>query len=108
MAKGNEAKNFILNKLQECFGEDFLGESNKKYYVLAPEDGNKIQIAITLTCPKTEAVNFTAVPTTSASTPARGKRATCAWDEDIVPQEIIELTQEEKDNIEKLKKEFNL
>lgn len=54
MARGQEAKNAVIQKIIAAFGEDYLGtEDNKKYYVLAPEDGQKIQVAISLTCPKT-------------------------------------------------------
>ena len=52
MAKGNEAKSLLIQKLQEAFGEDFIGEVDKKIYVWSKEDGQKMQIAISLTCPK--------------------------------------------------------
>lgn len=52
MAKGAEAKAYVANKLAEAFGEDYIGEVDKKYYVWAYEGGEKIQIAIAMTCPK--------------------------------------------------------
>ena len=53
MAKGAEAKANVVKKLQEAFGADFVGEYDKKIYVWAQENGEKIQIAISMTCPKT-------------------------------------------------------
>lgn len=53
MARGSVAKENIINKLAETFGENFIGEVDKKIYVWADDGGEKVQIAITLTCPKT-------------------------------------------------------
>ena len=58
MAKGSIAKEAIVRKLAEAFGEDFLGEYDKKYYVKAKENGQYVQIAISLTCPKTPVESF--------------------------------------------------
>ena len=52
MAKGAEAKANVVKKLQAAFGADFVGEYDKKVYVWAMENGEKIQIAISMTCPK--------------------------------------------------------
>lgn len=54
MARGNDAKLEVINRLQEAFGADWIGEVDKKYYVWANENGERLQIAITLTCPKTQ------------------------------------------------------
>lgn len=51
-AKGTEAKANVVKKLQEAFGVDYVGEFDKKVYVWAKEGGEKVQIAISLTCPK--------------------------------------------------------
>lgn len=55
MAKGAIAKTEVENKIRNAFGKDFIGvdTSNKKLYVQAEEDGEMIQVAITMTCPKT-------------------------------------------------------
>ena len=53
MAKGQEAKEYVAKKLKEAFGEDYIGEVDKKYYVWSYEGGQKMQIAIAMTCPKT-------------------------------------------------------
>ena len=62
MAKGNVAKQLVVNRIQKAFGEDFIGEVDKKIYVWSEENGEKMQVALALTCPK--------VPV-SAPTPAK-------------------------------------
>lgn len=52
MAKGTIAKNEVIKKIQSAFGADFIGEYEKKIYVWAKENGERVQIAISLTCPK--------------------------------------------------------
>ena len=54
MAKGANAKNVVMNKIAMAFGADYIGEVDKKVYVWADDGGEKVQIAITLTCPKTQ------------------------------------------------------
>ena len=56
MARGIEAKQYIINKLKETFGDDYLGENGGKYYISAPDDGSNIQMAITITCPAKEVI----------------------------------------------------
>ena len=53
MAKGSQAKIFVGNKLKEIFKEDYIGELNGKHYIYAKDGGEKVQLAISLTCPKT-------------------------------------------------------
>ena len=52
MAKGNIAKENIVKVLEQAFGDDYIGEFDKKYYVWADDGGNRVQISIALTCPK--------------------------------------------------------
>ena len=52
-AKGSIAKQVVVEKLQKAFGNDFIGEYNGKYYIWVEENGQMIQIAVALTCPKT-------------------------------------------------------
>ena len=52
MAKGAQAKEYVTKKIAEAFGADYVGEVDKKLYVWAQENGEKIQIAIAMTCPK--------------------------------------------------------
>jgi hypothetical protein len=52
MAKGTIAKQTIANKIKEIFGADYVGESAGKHYVWVNDGGEKVQIAISMTCPK--------------------------------------------------------
>ena len=93
MAKGSLAKDRVTTKLQEVFGADFIGVYDKKLYVWAQDEGEKVQIAISLTCPKNPvAVN---TPTVAGGFDFSG-------DNDVVAPSTFtpaEITQEEKDNI---------
>lgn len=63
MVKGAVAKQVVTNKIADTFGADYIGEVDKKLYVWADENGEKVQIAIALTCPKVQ-VETGAAPTT--------------------------------------------
>lgn len=73
MAKGNIAKEQVTKTIINAFGDSFVGISDKKIYVEAIENGEVVQVAISLTCPKTPieknsinavpAVNSTQIPT---------------------------------------------
>lgn len=53
MAKGNEAKERLINKFIETAGDNYLGMFDKKYYFLSSENGEQVQVAVSMTCPKT-------------------------------------------------------
>ena len=94
MAKGAVAKSKIAEKLKGLFGENYVGESGGKYYVWENDGGEKVQIAISLTCPKNpigtvdmnsafgDGIDFDAAP---AAAPVK-----------VAPTEI---TEEEKSNL---------
>lgn len=92
-AKGSIAKAEVTKMIQDVFGENFLGEFDKKIYVQVPENGEMVQIAIALTCPKT--------PVTISSGPVvKGDRIDFD-SEPVVSAPIIkaEITAEERENI---------
>lgn len=64
MARGAIAKTNVTNRIKEAFGANFIGEYDKKLYVWAQENGEQVQIAISLTCPK--------VPVVVANAPVSG------------------------------------
>ena len=107
MARGSVAKSNITEKLKNFFGTDFAGEADRKLYVWADDGSEKVQIAITLTCPKTN-VDFSdnsggfveAGPATGIVGSYVGKRVT------IEP--IVEMTPEEEKNIAELIRKLNL
>ena len=54
MAKGAEAKNALIKRFITAVGKDYAGtENDKDYYFWSQENGEKIQIKVTMTCPKT-------------------------------------------------------
>ena len=65
MAKGAIAKENITKILAEAFGDNFIGEYDKKIYVYANDGGEMVQIAMSLTCPKNPIQVDTSVTTTS-------------------------------------------
>lgn len=52
MAKGSIAKENVVKKLKEIFGNDYIGENANKHYVWEKDGAERVQIAISLTCPK--------------------------------------------------------
>ena len=54
IAKGSIGKQNVINKIKAAFGADFIGEYDKKIYVWTQENGERIQIALSLTCPKVQ------------------------------------------------------
>ena len=109
MAKGAIAKEQIANRLAELFGEDWIGEVDKKYYLWAVENGERIQIAISMTCPK----NYAAAPAASAPATLAPKPAEEGFDWDDAPHTPLrgappQITEDEKANIEKLMEQLGL
>lgn len=98
MAKGTVAKDYVAKKLAETFGADYLGEYDKKYYVYGIEGGEKVQIAISMTCPKTP-VEFAAVPATTTGGDWNFDDDAPAATAATPVAAAVEITQEERDNI---------
>jgi hypothetical protein len=94
MARGANAKIQVENIIKEAFGENFAGIADKKLYVWADDGGEKVQIAIAMTCPKTnvdfgETGGFIEPGSTTGA--YAGKH--------IESQPIVEMTPEEEKNI---------
>ena len=104
MAKGDNAKKQVVEKMRAAFGENWIGEYSKKYYVWAQEGGEKIQVAISLTCPKT--------PVEISNTPITGDFNF----EDDAPAAVVpsgsfrpaEITDEERARVVDLMKKLGL
>lgn len=97
MARGAIAKQIVEDKIRETFGKDFVGvdPSTKKIYVQAEENGEMIQVAIAMTCPKT---NFSVDGDFTAT-------GNFGQPDVFQPAEISTI---EMENVRKLIKEFNL
>lgn len=52
MAKGAIAKENIKQKIIEALGADYAGEFDKKLYCWSDDGGQRIQVALSMTCPK--------------------------------------------------------
>ena len=98
MARGAIAKRNVVEKLAETFKEDFVGEFNNKIYILADDGGERVQIAISLTCPKV------AMETGRAP---QGDYDFTKPAEDSKPLEI-EITTDERQNIATLLEKLGL
>jgi hypothetical protein len=104
MAKGTLAKQNVTDKIRKAFGADFIGEYDKKIYVWAEDGGEKVQIALSLTCPKT--------PVMIADAPVSGDFNF----EDDAPSTVVaaapfqpaEITQEERDTVAQLMAQLGL
>ena len=96
IARGSIAKENVAKVLVEAFGKDWIGESDKKYYVWANDGGERVQIAIALTCPKN--------PVGAAVSPTSNE-----IDFTAVPEKpVMEITPDEQAMIDKLKVELGL
>jgi hypothetical protein len=106
MARGNQAKDNLINKFIEAAGDKYLGMFDKKYYFLSPENGEQIQVAVSMTCPKTP-VEFADSVDTDGDwdfTDDKPKTANSA----VVNAAPAEITQQEVQNIEELMKKLGL
>lgn len=105
MARGAIAKVNAADKIREAFGADFVGEFDKKLYVWVDENGEKVQIAISMTCPKTPVgvENFAAEPGDSLD--FENMSAAAAAPKSFEPAVISD---EEKQNIAELMKRLGL
>lgn len=65
-ARGNIAKELITEKILECFGRNEAFVLDKKIYINTKENGENIQVALTLTCPKNPVGQSSSVPADSA------------------------------------------
>lgn len=98
--KGQIAKDNVINKIAAAFGKDYVGLVDKKVYVWSEEDGEKIQVCLSLTCPKNpvgvggeeNGMNF-------------GSSITSATPDSFNPAEI---TDKEMENVRNLIKELGL
>ena len=97
--KGAVAKEKVTEIIAKAFGKDYIGIVDKKLYVQAEEDGEMVQVALTLTCPKNPVTiggegGFDFNAAAPAGTP------------DVFTP--VEITNEETERIKELIRQFNL
>ncbi len=105
MAKGAIAKTNVISKIASAFGDDYIGEVDKKVYVWADDGGERVQIAIAMTCPKNPVEAPGVVDTPIDNTGHN-------WDESagspVVSTARAEVTEEEKQRIADMMAKFGL
>ena len=105
MAKGAVAKENVVNIVKQAFGENYVGDDGKKFYVWSEEGGEPVQVAIALTCPK--------VPYGTDATPAGAVKVNNGFDwsmgsQEQAPASQVEITEDEKANIARLMESLGL
>lgn len=102
MARGSEAKDKVFAALAEAFGPDWVGVIDKKAYIWVKENGEKLQIAVSLTVPKNP---VGVVNTTSGGGFDFREEATVIAPTKFEPAEI---SQDELDTIQEMMRKLGL
>lgn len=95
MARGNIAKINLLEKFKAALGQDFVGmdTDGKKAYFWSTENGEKMQVCITMTVPK--------IPLAIESAPQE-----MVFGDGPVP--VSPISEDEQATLDRLMKELNL
>lgn len=103
MARGQELKKEISKKILEFFPNSFLYNDGKEIRICGQENGEEIQIKVTLTAAKENVYlgQDNAIPGSVVENNQEVNNS-------IPEQKTIEPTQEEKDNVKKLMETFGL
>lgn len=107
MSRGNIAKDKLIKKFIKASGITYLGQYDKKYYFEEDDGGERVQIALTLTCPKT----FIDAPNAAAPNENLGDwdfRDEASKPVAATKAEPAVITEEEKENIANLLKKLGL
>ena len=90
--RGTASKEKLIQTIIDATGADFLGIVDKKLYIRAFENGEELQLAVSITCPKNLIDFGDASPAKIAETPT----------------EAPEISKEEEETIEQLLAKLNL
>ena len=96
--KGSVAKATIEEKLKSLYTTDYIGKDGNKIYVWESDGAEKVQIAITLTCPKIQLD----VPQPGLSPEGYTENGIASASGNK------EITEEEKSNLEAMLEKLNL
>lgn len=96
MAKGAESKTTIFKKLQEIYPKSFWENEDKILRIPMTENGNRVEIKVTLTAAKNN-LGGDGIESAFDTPPSVIPKVT-----QETPQPILEPTQEEKDNVNRL------
>ena len=102
MARGQELKKEITKKILEFFPNSFLYNDGKEIRICGQENGEEIQVKVTLTAAKENVYSGqdNATPGEFVSTNLENNKP--------AEQRIVQPTQEEKENVRKLMETFGL
>ena len=102
MVRGTIAKDNVTKIIQEAFGENFCGIYDKKIIVFADDGGERVQIALSMTCPKT-------MVGIAENTMSYNQGIDFTNDNVIIPpSQSMEISEEEKENVRKLMERIGL
>lgn len=96
MAKGSIAKENLIKRFAAAVGEDFICEKDKKFYFWSTENGERVQVAIALTVPKTP------VECTAPGGDLNFET------ENVTTAKPVEMQESEKEILDRLMKELDL
>ena len=102
MARGNLAKERLIDKIIKALPDNYLGVADKKYYFIEDDGGEQVQIALTMTCPKTPIAAF------SKDAPKQETTKSEMIDFEEAEESSPELTPQERKNIELLMEKLGL
>ena len=103
MARGQILKKEIADKILETFKGSFLYNDGKEIRICGNENGEEVQIKVTLTAAKENVYSGQ-----DNATPGETAINFENNEDTIVEQKTIQPTQEEKDNVKKLMETFGL
>lgn len=110
-AKGTEAKEKLIKSFIEASGDNYIGISDKKYYFWSFENGEKVQVAVSLTCPKTPVEIGDSIPIAKPSFSDGfdwGEESGDGAVNAIASPKTTEVSEEEKANIALLMEKLGL
>lgn len=109
MARGTESKSYITQKILETFEGSFLYNDGKEIRIPLKEDGEIVQIKVTLTCAKTNVSTEDSTPVEFKTTPAANASNELNFEDTPTPSPVeINTTPEERANIARLVEKFNI
>lgn len=96
MAKGSIAKENLIKRFATAVGEDFICEKDKKFYFWSTENGERVQVAVSMTVPKTP------VECTAPGGDLNFET------ENVTTVKPVEMQESEKEILDRLMKELDL
>ena len=108
MARGTESKSYITKKILETFEGSFLYNDGKEIRIPLKEDGEIVQIKVTLTCAKTNVSTEDSTPAEFKAAPAADNELNFEDSQISVTPATVNTTPEERANIARLVEKFNI